>query len=88
MPVISHFYGIIVRMYFKDAEQHHKPHFHARYGGDEASFDFDGNLLAGEFPAKQQKYIAVWADIHRDELSVLWDLMQTEEEYFRIKGLD
>ncbi|MCL1952973.1 MAG: DUF4160 domain-containing protein, partial [Oscillospiraceae bacterium] len=36
MPVISHFYGIIIRMYFNDTEQHHKPHFHARYGGDEA----------------------------------------------------
>jgi len=88
MPVISHFYGIVIRMYFKDTEQHHKPHFHARYAGGEASFDFDGNLIAGDLPPKQQKYIDVWADIHRNELSALWDMMQTEEEYFKIKGLD
>jgi len=88
MPVISNFCGIIIRMYFKDNEQHHKPHFHARYGGEEASFDFDGNLLAGNFPAKQQRYIDVWAEIHRDELSALWEMMQAEEKFFKIKGLD
>jgi len=88
MPVISHFYGIIIRMYFKDSEQHHKPHFHAKYGGDEASFDLDGNLIAGEFPAKEKKLVVAWAVIHRDDLAVLWDLMQTEEEFFKIKGLD
>jgi len=26
MPIISTYYGIVIRMYFKDTEQHHKPH--------------------------------------------------------------
>ena len=26
MPILSVFYGIIVRMYFFDNEQHHTPH--------------------------------------------------------------
>lgn len=88
MPVISSFYGIVIRMYFKDTEQHHTPHFHAKYGGDEASFDLDGNRLAGEFPARQTKYVVAWADIHRDELAALWEIMQSDEEFFKIKGLD
>ena len=88
MPVISSFYGIVIRMYFNDAEQHHTPYFHAKYAGAEASFDLDGNMLSGEFPPKQAKYVAVWADIHRQELLALWDVMQTDEEYFKIKGLD
>ena len=88
MPIISSFYGIIIRMYFNDTEQHHLPHFHAKYGGDEASFDLEGNIIAGEFPAKQTKYIVAWADIHKDELSALWEIMQVEEEYFKIKGLE
>lgn len=29
MPVISHFYGIAIKMYFND---HLPPHFHAIYG--------------------------------------------------------
>lgn len=88
MPIISAFYGIIIRMYFRDSEQHHKPHFHASYGEDKAVFDLDGNLLAGSFPAKQTKYVVAWADIHRDELAALWSVMQTDEEYFKIKGLE
>ena len=50
--------------------------------------DLDGNILVGKFPPKQKEYVAVWADIHRNDLAVLWELMQTEEEYFKIKGLD
>ena len=88
MPIISSFYGIIIRMYFKDSEQHHLPHFHAKFGSESASFDLDGNIIAGSFPAKQTKYIVAWADIHRDELSALWEIMQTDEEYFKIRGLE
>ncbi|MCC8079285.1 MAG: DUF4160 domain-containing protein [Oscillospiraceae bacterium] len=88
MPIISTFYGIIIRMYFNDTEQHHIPHFHASYGGMKAVFDLDGNLLVGEFPRKQTKYVVAWADIHKDELTALWEVMQTDEEYFKIRGLE
>jgi len=88
MPIISFFYGISIRMYFDDDEHHHTPHFHAKHAEFEASFDFDGNLLAGMFPIKQTKYIVAWADIHHDELVALWDIMQHDDQYFRIKGLD
>lgn len=33
MPVISRFYGIIIRMYFLQKE-HNPPHIHAIYNGD------------------------------------------------------
>jgi hypothetical protein len=88
MPIISSFYGIVIRMYFKDNERHHLPHFHAKYGDASASFDLDGNIIAGEFPFKQTKYVVAWADIHKDELTALWDVMLTDEEYFKIKGLE
>ena len=88
MPIISTFYGVIIRMYFKDTEQHHVPHFHASYAGSSAVFDLEGNMLAGNFPPKQKKYVVAWADIHKDELSALWEIMQTDEEYFKIKGLE
>lgn len=35
MPVLSRFYGIIIRMYFIQAE-HNPPHVHAIYGDDVA----------------------------------------------------
>jgi len=88
MPIISHFFGVVIRMYFKDDEVHHLPHFHARYAEYEASFDFDGNIIVGELPSRQAKFVVAWAEIHRDELQALWTMMQTEDEYFKIKGLE
>jgi hypothetical protein len=39
VPLISSFFGIAIRMYFFDAEQHHLPHVHAEYQGRKAQFD-------------------------------------------------
>lgn len=36
MPVISRFYGIVIKMYFND---HTPPHFHALYGEYNGVFD-------------------------------------------------
>jgi len=75
-------------LYFNDDEHKHVPHFHAKYSENEAAFDFDGNLLSGSFPKKQTKFVAAWAEIHKDELNALWDVMQTTGDYFKIKGLE
>ena len=36
MPTISMFYGILIKMNWKDKGQHNLPHFHAYYGEYEA----------------------------------------------------
>lgn len=84
MLSISMFYGIIISMYGND---HNLPHFHARYQGSEAEFDFDGNLLAGDLPEKQVRYIQVWADIHREDLMTNWEMLQSEGKVERIEPL-
>ncbi len=84
MPVLSMFYGIIIRMYFDD---HNPPHFHAEYQGYKAQFDMDGNLLKGGLPKRQQKYVEVWADIHRDELIANWQIVHEDGEPFKIEPL-
>ncbi|MCL2530643.1 MAG: DUF4160 domain-containing protein [Oscillospiraceae bacterium] len=38
-------------MYFNDTEQHNTPHFHAKYAGQEAVFDFDGKLPGNSRPS-------------------------------------
>ncbi len=53
----SRFYGIIIKMYFNDTSQHHKPHIHAFYGDYEAVIAIDGQLLAGSMPVKQQRLL-------------------------------
>jgi hypothetical protein len=57
MPLISHFYGILIRMFFNDQEQHHLPHFHAIYGEYSGSYSLDGEIITGNIPKKQLKLI-------------------------------
>ncbi len=57
MPIISTFFGIIIRMYFGD---HNPPHFHVEFQGEKATFDLEGRLFAGTFP-----HVRDWARRHR-----------------------
>jgi hypothetical protein len=88
MPVISMFYGIIIRMYFLDNQHHAVPHIHARYSGSEASIRIDdGEILAGELPRKQLRLVQAWIELHRDELMADWDLAVAGENPYKIDPL-
>ncbi len=41
MPIISMFYGIIIRLYLLDNKHHNTPHIHARYAEFEASLGIE-----------------------------------------------
>jgi hypothetical protein len=45
MPVISVFFGIVIRMHFRE---HESKHFHAEHQAQEGKFDFDGNPDRGQ----------------------------------------
>lgn len=45
MPIISQFYGIIIKMYYNDNEKHHRAHIHTQYCEFTAVFDLSGNLI-------------------------------------------
>ena len=50
MPIISLFFGIIIRINFRD---HNPPHFHAEYQGMEALFDIQTlEILGGDLPKR------------------------------------
>ena len=72
MPVLSRFYGIIIRMYFQQAE-HHPPHIHALYNEDMAAIDIQtGEILEGHLPPKALSMVREWVIIHQDELLDIW----------------
>jgi len=48
MPIISMFYGIIIRLYLIDNAHHHLSHIHAKYVEFEASI----SIGDGEMPYK------------------------------------
>ncbi len=88
MPVISMFYGIIIRMYFMDVQQHKLPHIHVEYSGSLAVFSLEnGEILAGSLRPKQTRLVQAWIELRRDELMAGWQLAVKGEPVFRIEPL-
>ena len=88
MPTISMFYGILIRMFFKDIEKHHKPHIHADYQGKVGVYSIpEGKLLAGKIPSKKHKLVVAWIEIHQEDLIADWELAVNGKTPFSIRGL-
>jgi hypothetical protein len=88
MPIISMFYGIIIRMYLLDDRQHNLPHLHAKYAEFEASIGLgNGEILAGDLPHKQLRLVQAWIELHRDELMADWELAVSGENPYKIEPL-
>jgi hypothetical protein len=89
MPTISMFYGILIRMFFRDIEKHHVPHIHADYQGRVAVYAIpDGTLLVGDLPPNKHKLVVAWIEIHQEDLLADWNLAVNGKKLFPIKGLD
>lgn len=77
MPTISAFYGILIRMYFDD---HAPPHFHAVYGDHEAIIDINAlNVVRGSLPRRALELALDWAELHKNELLIDWELCAAKQ---------
>ncbi len=86
MPVISTFFGIVIRMFYRE---HGVAHFHAEYQGQQATFTFDGRVLAGTLRSPTAlRLIEEWATSHRAELEANWHRVKSGEPLERIEPLD
>ncbi|MBV9548989.1 MAG: DUF4160 domain-containing protein [Alphaproteobacteria bacterium] len=86
MPTISFFYGIAIRMYFRD---HAPPHFHAVYGEYEAFISIEtGEILAGHLPKTATRLVAQWALARRAELRANWQRALNSQPLERLAGLE
>lgn len=85
MPVISTFFGIVIRMYFRE---HGIAHFHAEHQGQQGTFTFDGNPLAGQIGSRTAlRLIKEWAVAHTMELADDWERAQAGRPLERIEPL-
>ena len=76
MPVISRFYGMVIKMYFQQSE-HNPPHFHVIYGDYVGAVDIQTlEMLEGDLPAMALKLVREWAAKHRDELLTIWNTQE------------
>lgn len=88
MPRISEFFGIALYLYYEDTKRHARPHFHAKYGGDEAVYSIpEGDLLAGSLPKRQQRLVQGWATLRAEELEQAWQRVVNMEEPGKVDPL-
>nr|NJM03989.1 DUF4160 domain-containing protein [Desulfobacula sp.] len=86
MPIISIFFGIIIRMYY---DEHNPPHIHAEYQGNKALLDFQGNVLKGDLKSRTAlKLVRDWIDLHYDEINEDWNLAEKGEQIKKIPPLE
>ena len=78
MPELSRFYGITIRMYFRE---HDPPHFHAEYGGSQVLVRIgDLAMLGGRLPPRARGLVVEWASLHHDELRKAWERARRHED--------
>ncbi len=86
MPILSVFFGIMVRMWHDD---HPPAHIHVEYQGFEAFIDIEtGTIVKGKLPGKVAAIIQDWCHTHRQELRDNWQRAQRFEPLERIQGAD
>jgi hypothetical protein len=86
IPIVSTFFGIIIRMYYGD---HPPPHFHVECQGEKANFTFDGEPLAGTLSSTTaRKLILDWAKRHKLELMINWKNIERRRALNRIEPLE
>ena len=79
MPVITRFYGVVIKMYFKQSE-HNPPHIHAIYGDYIGAVDIKtGEMFEGDLPRRALKMVQEWTAQHQDDLLNIWNTQQFVE---------
>jgi hypothetical protein len=85
MPIISIFFGIVIRMFYRE---HEPAHFHAEYQGQQAKFDFEGEVIARDITSKTaRQLIKEWASKNRANLEANWQNMKAGKTLERIEPL-
>ena len=76
MPVISRFYGMIIKMYFLGAE-HNPPHIHVVYGEYIGVIDIrTQQMLEGDLPRKALSMIKEWTALNQAALLEMWSTQE------------
>ncbi len=85
MPTLSYFYGITIRMYWRD---HPPPHFHAEYGEYIAVYDIQTlEVREGYLPGRANQFVLEWIKQHQQELLEAWNLCSIGQPATKIAPL-
>jgi len=82
MPIIARFYGIAIKMYFKE---HGIPHFHAIYGEFNGVFNVDTlEMIEGDLPGRARKLVVEWTKKYQKDLKEMWKT----QKFMQLPGLE
>jgi hypothetical protein len=82
VPIIARFYGILIKMYFRE---HGVAHFHALYGEYNGVFELDTlEMIEGDLPQRAVKMIQEWGARYRQDLREMW----TTQRFKQLPGLE
>lgn len=85
MPEICRFYGIVIRLYYRE---HPPGHFHAEYGDEEALIEIEtGKVYRGSLPHTALELVNQWRFQHLDELRQDWQLARDRAPLKKIEPL-
>jgi hypothetical protein len=86
MSIIAVFFGIVIRMFYKE---HEPAHCHAEHQGHQAKCDFSGNVVAGQIQSGTAvRLIREWAAQHQAELEANWANMKAGRSLDKISPLE
>ncbi len=81
MPLVTKFYGISIKMYFRE---HGVPHFHAIYAEYNGVFNIQTlEMIEGDLSTRAQKLIREWAEPYQADLLRMWD----SQDFRKLPGL-
>ena len=79
MPVIARFYGVVIKMYFRQSE-HNPPHIHAIYGEYIGAINIrTSDMLEGDLPKRALKMVQEWVSQHERKLMNMWETQEFTE---------
>jgi hypothetical protein len=82
MPVIARFYGIIIKMYFRE---HGVPHFHAIYGEYNGVFEVETlEMIEGDLPPRAQRLVREWGSRYQADVQEMWNT----QKFRQLPGLE
>jgi hypothetical protein len=86
MPVVAIFFGIVIRMHYRE---HEPRHFHAEHQSQQGKFDFDGNQTIGNITSRNAlDLIRQWAQLNRAALDANWSKIRAGRPLDRIPPLE
>ena len=86
MPIISAFFGIVIRIFHLD---HDPPHIHATYAGQVAVYDIrTGRRLYGKLPVRAERLVQEWLKARRQEVQQAWEAARQHRLPRKVKPLE